>query len=310
MRNLCTLLLAATLLLGACSSLQQQAPLPKPKDISKAKNDSERYLLTYYPMAVEQMEKYGIPASITLAQGLLESGAGKSKLSVEGNNHFGIKADKRWKGKTITSFDNGNWHKFRRYNDPAQSYEDHSKFLRENSRYDALFKLKKTDYKGWAKGLKKAYYAEDRQYDSKLIGIIEKYGLHKFDQYTGREAKAVKKQSAGSKEILRSNGLLYVFANEGDTFKSLSKELNISKRKLRKYNDLYKEYRFKEGDIVYLERKNNKATKGYNFHTTKEGESLYRISQLYGIKLKKLYDLNPQYRSYTKLKVGDVVRLR
>lgn len=280
-------------------------------------NESELYLQRFGPVAVEQMKKYGIPASITLAQGLLESGRGTSKLATIGNNHFGIKADDRWKGDTIRSFDNGRWCTFRKYKDAGKSYEDHSRFLCENSRYDFLFELEITDYKRWAKGLKDAYYAEDREYDKKLIGIIERYELDQYDsncknrRKADRQTEQTAKESGGSeREILKANGLLYVIARDGDTFKSLSKELGVSKRKIRKYNDLYKGYSFKEGDIVYLNNKNNKAVKGYNFHTTKKGESLYTISQVYGIKLKSLYRMNPQFESYTTLKVGDVVRLR
>ena len=280
-------------------------------------NESELYLQRFGPVAVEQMKKYGIPASITLAQGLLESGRGTSKLATIGNNHFGIKADDRWKGDTIRSFDNGRWCTFRKYKDAGKSYEDHSRFLCENSRYDFLFELEITDYKRWAKGLKDAYYAEDREYDKKLIGIIERYELDQYDsncknrRKADRQTEQTAKESGGSeREILKANGLLYVIAHNGDTFKSLSKELGVSKRKIRKYNDLYKGYSFKEGDIVYLNNKNNKAVKGYNFHTTKKGESLYTISQMYGIKLKSLYKMNPQFESYTTLKVGDVVRLR
>lgn len=285
------------------------------------KNDSEKYLQTYSAIAVKQMEKYGIPASIILAQGLLESGAGKSKLAIEANNHFGIKADSRWEGKTISHFDNGNWHKFRVYRNAEKSFEDHSLFLSNNSRYSSLFDLKLTDYKGWAKGLKKAYYAEDREYDKKLINIIERYGLYRYDNSSAVEIKKtaktnnkdghyVTKRQAEDKEVLNANGLPYVVANYGDTYKTLSRELDISKRKIRKYNDLYKNHTFKDGDVVYLKKKRNKAVKGYNFHTTKRGESLHTISQKYGIKLKALYKMNPQYESYTTLIMGDVVRLR
>jgi hypothetical protein len=278
---------------------------------AQTKNESEIYLEKFHTIAVEQMKKYGIPASITLAQGLLESGRGKSVLATKGNNHFGIKADNRWEGDTILSFDNGRWCVFRRYKNAKTSYEDHSKFLCNNSRYDFLFDLKRTDYKGWAKGLKKAYYAEDRNYDKKLISIIERYELYKYDTGGKRDKKRNQQLTENTRrEVLKANGLLYVIARDGDTFKSLSKELGISKRKIRKYNDLHKEYIFKEGDIVYLQKKNKKATKGYNFHTTKRGESLYRISQIYGIRVKSLYKLNPQYESYTTLKVGDVIRLR
>ena len=125
--------------------------------------------------------------------------------------------------------------------------------------------------------------------------------------------KAKKKNApttAEPREILKANGLRYVIAADGDTFASLAKGLGVSKRTIRKYNDLYKEYTFREGDIVYLEKKHRKALKGHEFHTTRSGESLYRISQIYGIRLKELYKLNPQYENYTTLKVGDVVRLR
>ena len=310
MNRIYLLLFATMLILAGSSPIRAQ---------EKTLNDSEKYVLQYSAIAVEQMTKHGIPASITLAQGLLESGAGKSKLATEANNHFGIKADSRWSGNTYSHFDNGNWHKFRVYNNAEKSYEDHSLFLVGNSRYSALFKLDRTDYKGWAKGLKNAYYAEDRQYDTKLISIIERYGLHKYDRYTVADARKNQKKANngkeqstghGPKEILLANGLPYVIASAGDTYATLSQETGVSKRKIRKYNELYKEYIFKEGDIVYLKSKNNKATKGHDFHTTRNGESLYRISQIYGIKLKALYKMNPQYVSYTTLKVGDVVRLR
>lgn len=315
MKNVHLLILLAVTTLTGCSSLTTQQKLTQPREVSQARNDSERYILTFYPMAVEQMERYGIPASITLAQGLLESGAGKSKLATDGNNHFGIKADKRWNGKTMSSLDNGNWHKFRVYKDAAKSYEDHSKFLVDNSRYDFLFKLNRTDYKGWARGLKKAYYAEDREYDEKLISIIERYRLYEYDRYSVSDIRRSRNNETANtarlqKEILKANGLLYIVAEDGDTFRSLSKEFGISRRKLRKYNDLHKDYMFREGDIVYLQKKKNKATKGHQFHTTKEGESLYWISQIYGIKLKRIFKMNPQYISYTTLKVGDVIRLR
>ena len=303
-------LLSVVALILACGSptRAQEKPL----------NDSEKYVQQYSAIAVEQMTRHGIPASITLAQGLLESGAGKSKLATEANNHFGIKADSRWNGSTYSHLDNGNWHKFRVYKSAEKSYEDHSLFLVGNSRYSALFELDRTDYKGWAKGLKKAYYAEDREYDKKLISIIERYGLHKYDNYTVADARQEQRKenakensiASESKEILLANGLPYVIADDGDTYASLSRQTGIPKRKIRKYNELYKEYIFKEGDIVYLKSKNKKAVRGHDFHTTKSGESLYSISQIYGIKLKALYKMNPQYVSYTTLKVGDVVRLR
>jgi LysM repeat protein len=204
--------------------------------------------------------------------------------------------------------------KFRVYNSARESYEDHSQFLKKE-RYAALFKLSPTDYKGWARGLKKAGYAEDPAYPQKLINLIERYNLQEYDHYSKKDVSPLLAGSAindyaGIRPIYRSSGLLYIIANTGDTFKSLSNEFGISRRKLIKYNDLYKEYNRKAGDIIYLEKKNNKATKEYRFHTTANGESLYSISQKYGIKLKKLYKMNPEYENYTRLKVGDVINLR
>lgn len=292
----------------------------------KSGNYNENYIRTYFPMAVEQMNRHGIPASITLAQALLEGGAGRSELVKEANNHFGVKADKRWNGKTYTKWDNGKWCKFRVYKSTQESYEDHSRFLLSSSRYDFLFELEKDDYKGWARGLKKAGYAEDPQYPTKLINIIERYGLDRYDSYKKGDIQkdnydngAVGAETvtspgyttaSGYHELLKANGLIYTLAFDGDTFESISAELGISKRKLRKYNDLYKGYVIKGGDIIYLEKKNNKARKGNSFHTTQKGESLYGLSQKYGIKLKKLYKMNPMYMEYSKLKVGDVIRLR
>lgn len=288
---------------------------------SQSGDYNARYIETYYPMAVEQMNRHGIPASITLAQALLEGGAGRSDLVQEANNHFGVKADKRWQGRTYSKWDNGKWCKFRVYKNTRESYEDHSKFLISNSRYDFLFDLKKTDYKGWAKGLKKAGYAEDSEYPTKLINLIERYGLQKYDSYKASDIKVkddtvgsvdapIGSESSGRHELLKANGLIYTVAEYGDTFESLSAEFGISKRKLRKYNDLYKGYAINAGDIIYLEKKNNKARKGNSFHTTQAGESLYSLSQKYGIKLKKLYKMNPMYKEYAKLKVGDVIELR
>lgn len=316
MKNIGLILLLAVALLTSCTTKKNTAVnATRPPKISEAKNDVERYLLTFYPVAVEHMEKHRIPASITLAQAVLEGGAGRSKLVAEANNHFGVKADKRWKGKTVTSYDNGRWCKFRAYKNALESYEDHSRFLLVNNRYDFLFDLKISDYKSWARGLKKAGYAEDQEYDTKLINIIERYHLYEYDRYTTKELKKNSRvnKSGGNgsgRVIMKANGLLYIIAESNDTFESLSKELGISKRKLRKYNDLYKGYTIKEGDIIYLEKKNVKANKKYEFHTTRAGESLYSISQKYGIRIDNIYKMNPQYKGNANLKVGDVIRLR
>lgn len=332
MRRLIYFITAAMLLSASCTSNKTFVSTTVTNDASKPLNESERYIHKYYPMAVQQMRLHGIPASITLAQALLEGGAGRSDLVKNANNHFGVKADKRWSGRTYSKWDNGKWCQFRVYKSTEESFEDHSKFLLSNSRYDFLFRLDSDDYKGWAKGLKEAGYAEDKQYHNKLISIIERYGLQQYDtikKKNGKENKAEVSRTHGENvsktiskpampeydssnrhELLKMNGLIYTIANDGDTFKKLSKELGISRRKLRIYNDLYKGYELRGGDIIYLEKKNNKAQRGNKRHTVQEGESLYRISQSYGIKLKKLYKMNPIYKENARLRVGDVIRLR
>lgn len=298
------LTLAAALIMTGCTTTRSNIATTS-SDISKARDDYERYVLTYYPLAVEQMNKYGIPASITLAQGLLESGAGKSELARKSNNHFGIKADKNWNGNTVSSMDNGKLCKFRKYSHVGESYEDHSKFLVSRERYASLFKLKRNDYEGWAKGLKKAGYAEDSQYPQKLISLIERYGLHRYDDY--RNTGTVQKNSGS---VQSTNGIPFVIAGNGERMSDIAGRTGVSTGKLRKYNDIKDKREPLTGERLYTKKKKSKAAKGSYFHTTKDGESLYSIAQKYGIRLMKLYELNPQYKSYTKLKVGDVVRLR
>ncbi|MBE6302879.1 MAG: LysM peptidoglycan-binding domain-containing protein [Bacteroidales bacterium] len=298
---------------ASCSTTKQTSQKTN-ATVTGASDSYEAYILTYYPIAVEQMHRHKIPASITLAQGLLESGAGKSTLTQKSNNHFGIKANNNWQGRTTTTMDNGRMCEFRVYNSARESYEDHSQFLLR-PRYASLFKLSTTDYKGWARGLKKAGYAEDPAYPQKLINLIERYKLYEYDKYSKGDISSALGNSSGStlsgsRPLYLSSGLLYVVANNGDTFETLSSEFGISRRKLIKYNDLYKEYNIKAGDIIYLEKKHSKAGKEHRFHTTGNGESLYSISQKYGVRLKNIYKMNPEYESYSPLKVGDVVRLR
>lgn len=305
------IILAALLATGCSTSKELTTTQIPPQKLLEAKGDAARYLMEYYPVAVEHMEKHKIPASITLAQAVLEGGAGKSKLVAEANNHFGVKADKRWKGETVKAYDNGRWCDFRAYDNALESYEDHSKFLLVNRRYASLFDLDIDDYKGWAHGLKKAGYAEDKNYATKLIAIIERYDLNAFDTSPAKaRCSSAQKDVAQGVEIMEAHGLKYVVAGRDDTLGSISEKVGIAERKLTSYNDMYKGYKIKEGDIIYLEKKNSKAEKGSEFHTAEKGESLYSISQAYGIRLEKIYEMNPQYRNYTSLKVGDVIRLR
>lgn len=267
----------------------------------------EDYIKEYREVAVEEMRRYHIPASITLAQGLLESGAGQGTLARKSNNHFGIKCGGDWRGKTVKHDDDARNECFRVYKNAKESYRDHSKFLAGRSRYAALFKLNITDYKGWAHGLKKAGYATNPRYAYQLIDIIERYDLYKYDKKGGLKWM---KENPNPHQPYLANGLVYVIARDGDTWKNLSKELDISQRKLRKYNDLYKGYELQDGDIIYLEKKNRKAQKGYIVHVLRAGESMYSVSQKYGIRLKRLYKMNKMRPEDSAPQIGTILRLR
>ena len=262
------------------------------------------YIEKYKDEAVEQMQRYHIPASITLAQGLLESGAGRSALTRKSNNHVGIKCGSGWSGRKTYHDDDARGECFRVYKNARESYEDHSRFLAGKQRYASLFKLKPTDYKGWARGLKKAGYATSPTYATKLIELIELYELDRFDN-----SRLKGTWIANPHDPFWANGLLYVVARSGDTFESLSDEFGISARKLRKYNDLYKGYTLRQGDVIYLEKKNRRAHKTYKTHIVRPGESMYLISQRYGIRLDRLYKMNDRSADYAP-QTGDVLRLR
>ena len=156
------------------------------KTISVSENSVEDkinfYIKKFAPAAVKNMRFYKIPASITLAQGVLESGYGESTLAKRANNHFGIKCHKEWRGRSIRHDDDEEDECFRSYKNPLKSYRDHSLFLVDRNRYNSLFKLKRKDYKGWAKGLKAAGYATDPKYAEKLISLIERFNLTRFDE--------------------------------------------------------------------------------------------------------------------------------
>lgn len=278
----------------------------------------QTYINQYRDLAIEQMLKYKIPASITLAQGLLESGAGYSELATKGNNHFGIKCH-GWKGRKSYHDDDERQECFRAYNNVYESYEDHSVLLTTQPRYSMLFSINKTDYKGWAHGLKKCGYATSPTYAQKLIGIIELYKLHQYDKATKydhfMEKRSYKDASAAMGGMLHPihsyNKNYYVVVKSGDTFKSLGKELGLSYRKLAKYNERKKNDKLVPGETIYLKKKQKKADKAYKNrpHVVKEGDSMYSIAQYYGIRLKSLYTKNGLTPDY-QIKVGDKLRVR
>ena len=268
-----------------------------------------QYINEYYPLAIEQMKQYKIPASITLAQALLESNAGQSDLARNANNHFGIKCH-NWSGDKTYKDDDQVDDCFRVYKSVRDSYEDHSIFLKSGKRYASLFTLSPTDYVGWARGLKLAGYATNPAYADKLIHIIESYNLDRYDSPDWKYAPVYTESNAHVPML--ANGLVYIVARQGDTMQSIADEFGIPRRKLIQYNDLYKQYVPAAGDIIYLHRKNARAKKPYNAHTVSNGESMYSISQTYGVRLRNLYKMNKdkgELYDYSPA-VGDVLRLR
>ena len=278
----------------------------------------QTYINQYRDLAIEQMLKFKIPASITLAQGLLESGAGYSELATKGNNHFGIKCH-GWTGRKTYHDDDEAQECFRAYNNVYESYEDHSLLLSRQPRYRSLFSLDGDDYKGWAHGLKKCGYATSPTYAQKLIGIIELYKLQQYDKAKKydrfMESRTYKDNPSAKGGILhpihRYNKNYYIVVKQGDTFRSIGKELGLSYRKIAKYNERNKRDKLVVGETIYLKKKQKKADKTYKNrpHTVKPGESMYSIAQYYGMRVKSLYkknDLSPDYVP----KVGDKLRVR
>ena len=275
----------------------------------------QEYIETYKDDAIREMMKSGVPASITLAQGILESGDGNSPLAVYAKNHFGVKCHSGWKGESMRLDDDEKNECFRKYETVYESFVDHSDFLVSRSRYDFLFDLKITDYKGWAKGLKKAGYATNPKYADMLIMLIEKNNLSQYDRYAKVPPKKLSKKrnskalasSKKSRTIKLHNHIKYIKVKEGDTFYRICQDYEMNLWQILKYNDLNKGDVLKVDDIIYLQPKKNKAKK--DFHIVKKGETMRDISQLYGVKLKKLYKKNLLIIG-TQPNVGDKIFLR
>ena len=276
----------------------------------------QQYIDQYKDIAIEEMHRWKIPASITLAQGIFESGAGQSELARKGNNHFGIKCS-GWEGRKVYHDDDARNECFRAYNSVYESYEDHSRFLANGQRYRSLFNLKTTDYKGWARGLKAAGYATNPAYADKLIELIQLYKLYEYDKAKSADRFMVehtKDHSVGGAAlhpIKIFNKNYYLIARRGDTFKSIGEEVDISYRKIAKYNERNKNDRLTEGEVIWLKKKQKKAPKDYKgrLHYVRQGESMYSIAQSYGIRLKSLYKLNHMSPD-DDLHIGQGLKLR
>jgi LysM repeat protein len=292
------------------------------------------YVTSYKDLAVTEMNRTGIPASITLAQGIIESDCGHSSLAREANNHFGIKCHDNWTGPTVRHNDNRRNECFRKYRKPEESFYDHSDFLKSGSRYSFLFNNNPTDYKAWAHGLKKAGYATNPDYANMLIRTIEGNNLWYFDRgYNSislppRTSLAViNTQSKDSirksvpmpignapvlariPRVLENNRIQYIIVKDGDTREKLEEEFQLLKWELPRYNELNSDFHLVPGQILYLQPKRDRAEPGKEYYNCVEGDNMYLISQKFGIKLKKLLEMNRMADS-TELKEGKKIWLR
>jgi len=303
-------LLIISLLLISLSGLSQQIT-------------RQEYINRYQLLAIEEMNRSGVPASITMAQGILESSSGNSELARLSNNHFGIKCKTGWKGKKVYYDDDHKNECFRKYTSVEESYIDHTNFLMDNPRYAFLFQLEHTDYKGWSRGLKKAGYATAHDYDKRLIKIIEDHKLHRLDlKMTFNEMPAFEQRSMGnpgisntltinsyqSHDIVKMNSVKAVVIRKGDTFEMLAQEFGLNDWELYKFNDQRAGYRPVPNEIVYIQPKKNKS-KGKATHRVQEGESMHYISQVYGIKLKPLCRRNKMNPGQMP-QAGQIIKLR
>ncbi len=298
------------------------------------KMTAQQYIDKFKDDAIKEMLLFNIPASITLAQGMLESGNGNSDLAVYANNHFGIKCHSEWSGPTFIKDDDAKDECFRKYPSALDSYTDHSNFLKTRSRYAPLFELKCTDYKGWAKGLHKVGYATDPKYTRRLISLIEEYQLFKYDKADERTPsqlkqqkaaaentkavakktetqKAVKTQVSVQRPVLRPveqfRFINYVIIKPGDNFNKIAQETDKDVWQLCRFNDLQSTDKLIPGERLYLQPKRRKAKEP--FHVVKKGETMRSISQLYAIKLKSLYKKN-RMNAGEEPKVGQTLYLR
>ena len=297
----------------------------------------EEYIQTYKDIAMREMRDHKIPASITLAQGLLESGAGNSALAREAKNHFGIKCHKGWTGKTYTMDDDEKDECFRKYSNAEESFRDHSEFLCGRSRYAALFDLDITDYEGWAKGLKAAGYATNPKYAQLLIDRIELYDLAKYDKIAlgqmaddnvlpdiapedellelafspdDRAAYELVDMTAEKRFIYENNGVRFAYAKEGETPEGLAKAFGVKLKKLCEYNLVRRpdEMVFHSGDVVYLAQLKNKNWKAKK-HVVEEGETLRDVALRFAVKPEKIMKKNGLAEGQ-RLQTGQVLWLR
>ena len=313
---------------------------------AKERQTREEYVERYKAIAIAHMERYGIPASITMAQGILESDSGNSQLSLSSNNHFGIKCKKSWKGERVYHDDDAKGECFRAYPSVEASYEDHADFLDQSPRYDSLFAYSATDYKSWARGLKAAGYATAADYAQRLTKIIEDNNLFLLDENNGTDLYAahlradksvtddfasnssvdiptttearvdpdnyrVPERTYNGYSVFVNNQTHFVIARDGDTFERIASTFALTERTLRKYNEVNTKSTANpiEGELIYIEQKKVKWLGEGDTHVVTEGETLTSISQEYGIQLKKLAHIN-RMRITDDLQAGQTLKLK
>ena len=279
--------------------------------LASEQDNRMEYVENYSSYAIQNMRMYRVPASITLAQGILESGSGKSELARKSNNHFGIKCGSNWSGGRTYHDDDAKNECFRTYKSVLDSYNDHSKFLTGNERYRNLFTLQINDYRSWAKGLSKAGYATNPDYASRLISIIEDLKLYSFDEGIKHPRPIQEYASSQGHKVHSLNNLKIVKAKNGDTYYKLAKRFGLTLRQIHKYNNTkqYNQELLKTDDIVYLEPKRFRSKKN-KFIVLSKNSSPIEISQLQGIRLNSLMRKNHFSSPDEQLRKGEKVFLR
>ena len=305
----------------------------------------EEYIEKYKNIAIAHMQYYGIPASITMAQGILESHSGNSQLSRSSNNHFGIKCKKNWTGEKVYHDDDEKGECFRKYPSVEESYLDHAEFLDKAPRYDSLFVYSSTDYRSWARGLKAAGYATAPDYAERLIKIIEESKLYLLDRPNGDRLYAQHRdeqknpdawftEQSSTEEhttlsgidpdnyrvtvnahegynVYQTNGVYYVLAKEEDTFENIATKFHLSPRNLRKFNDLKDQTaQPMTGEVVYIERKRTRWEEDSRIHFCRSGETVYAIGQKYAIRSRSIEKLNRLKKGTTTLEQGTAIRIQ
>lgn len=305
---------------------------------AQSSSDIEAYISRYKNIALEHEKQYGIPASVTLAQGILESGAGKSLLTINTNNHFGIKAGSNWKGRVYLAWDDETKKsRFRKYSSAEESFEDHALILKSD-RYSSLFSISVYNYHAWAYGLQKAGYATATNYAKALIGYIDAYKLYSINggvKLKSEKSFIITRSVIKQEEVMQTDSIMENIQTEeeenvlntinryvvelnnvrctllypGESITSISMKYNVPKEKILKYNELVTDADIKEGDIVFLEKKKKKYRGARDYYYVKEDDTLYGISQQFGIRLSSLAKIN-DIDLFTRLTVGERLKLK